>query len=101
MIRKCYFIIIMKINYIIKSENIRQSVGSQVKESDRIQSADKIRSDSGLWTDIRIPSVEIRWNLSVGFDRPLLPISSFNKLVPEANFGGRSKPPIGSLEFRH
>ncbi len=61
MIKKCYFIIIMKINYIIKSENIRQSVGSQVKESDRIQSADKIRSDSGLWTDIRIPSVGIRW----------------------------------------
>jgi hypothetical protein len=66
---------------------------SQVKESDnesgRIQPADKIRSDSGLWTNIRIPSVGIRWdpsvrirqNLSVGFHRPLLLISSFNKLV--------------------
>jgi len=32
---------------------------SQVKESDRIQPADKIRSNSGLWTDIRIPSVRI------------------------------------------
>jgi hypothetical protein len=29
-------------------------------ESDRIQPADKIWSDSGLWTDIRIPSVGIR-----------------------------------------
>jgi hypothetical protein len=28
----------------------------------------------------------------VGFDRPLLLISSFNKLVPGANFRGRSKP---------
>jgi hypothetical protein len=86
---------------------------TQVKESDnesdRIQPADKIRSDSGLWTDIRIPSVGIRWdpsvgirrNLSVDFDRPLLLISSFNKLVPGANFRDRSKPPIGSVEFRH
>ncbi len=29
-------------------------------ESDRIQPADRIRSDSGLWTDIQIPSVGIR-----------------------------------------
>ncbi len=69
----------------------------------------RIRSDSGLWTDIRIPSVGTRWdpsvgirrNLSMGFDRPLLLISSFNKLVTGANFRGRSKPPIGSAEFRH
>jgi hypothetical protein len=26
----------------------------------------RIRSDSGLWTDIQIPSVEIRWDPSVG-----------------------------------
>jgi hypothetical protein len=79
------------------------------KESNRIQPADKIRSDSGLWTDIRIPTVGIRWdpsvgirrNISVGFDRPLLLISSFNKLVPGANFRGRSKLPIGSIKFRH
>jgi hypothetical protein len=51
----------------------------------------RIRSD---------PSVGIRRNLSVGFDRPLLLISSFNKLVPVANFRGRSKPPIVSVEFR-
>jgi hypothetical protein len=58
----------------------REYSGTQVKESDRIQPADKIRSNSRLWTDIRIPSVGIRWdpsvrirrNLSVGFDRPLL-----------------------------
>jgi hypothetical protein len=67
---------------------------TQVKESDnesgRIQPADKIRSDSGLWTDIRNPSVGIRWspsvgirrNLSMGFERRLLLISSFSKLVP-------------------
>jgi hypothetical protein len=48
---------------------------TQVKESDRI--------------------------LSVGFDRPLLLIGSFNKLLPGANFRGWSKPPIGSIEFRH
>jgi hypothetical protein len=42
------------------------------------------------------PSVGIRRNLWVGFDRPLLLISSFNKLLPGANFRGRSKPPIGS-----
>jgi hypothetical protein len=47
------------------------------------------------------PSVRIRRNLSVGFDRPLLLISSFNKLVPGVNFKGRSKPPIGSVEFHH
>jgi hypothetical protein len=38
----------------------------------------------------------------IGFrvvDRPLLLISSFNKLVPGATFRGRSKPPIGSVEF--
>jgi hypothetical protein len=72
---------------------------SQVKESGRIQPVDKIRWDSGLWTNIRIPSVGIRWEpsigirrkLPVGFDRPLLLISSFNKLAPEANFRGRSK----------
>ncbi len=48
----------------------------------------------------RIPSVGIRRNLSVGFDRPLLLINSFNKLVPGANFRGRLKPPIGSVGFR-
>ncbi len=37
----------------------------------------------------RDPSVGIRRNLSVGLDRPLLLISSFNKLVPRANFRGR------------
>jgi hypothetical protein len=42
----------------------------------------------------RIPSVGIRRNLEVGFDRPLLRISSFNKSVPGANFRGQSKPPI-------
>jgi len=36
----------------------------------------------------------------VGFDRPLLLISSFNKLMPGPNFRGRSKLPIGSVEFR-
>ncbi len=36
--------------------------------------------------------IGIRRNLSVGFDRPLLLISSFNKLVPSANFRDRSKP---------
>ncbi len=65
---------------------------SQVKESynesDQIQPTDIIRWDS---------RVGIRRNLSVGFDRPLLLISSFNKLVPGANFRGRSKP----AEFRH
>jgi hypothetical protein len=71
----------------------------------------RIRSDSGLWTDILIPSVGIQWDprfrirrkLSVGFDRPLLNllISSFNKLMPGANFRDRSKLPIGSVEFRH
>jgi hypothetical protein len=79
-----------------------------VRESDRIQPADKIRSDSDLWTDIWIASVGIRWdpsvgirrNLSVDFVRPLKLISSFNKLVLGANFRGRSKPPIGSVEFR-
>ncbi len=77
---------------------------SQVKESynesDRIQSTDKIRRDSGLWTDIQISSVGIRWdpsvriqkNLLVGFDRPLLIIISFNKLVLGANLRDRSKP---------
>ncbi len=38
------------------------------------------------------PSVGIRRNLLVNFDRPLLPISSFNKLVPGANFRSPSKP---------
>jgi len=60
---------------------------SQVKESDN-------ESD-------RIPSVGIRRNLSVGFDRPPLLISSFNKLVPGTNFRRRSKPSIGSVKFRH
>jgi hypothetical protein len=90
-----------------------QLINSQVKESnnesDRIRPADEIRSDSGLWTVIRIPSVEIRWdpspgirrNLEVDFDRPLLLINSFNKLVTGTNFRGRSKPPMGSFEFRH
>jgi len=81
----------LKVSYILRKSP------SQVKESDRIQPADKIRSDSGLWTNIRIPSVGIRRNLSVGFDRPLLLISSFNKLVPGVNFKDRSKPPIGSV----
>jgi hypothetical protein len=48
----------------------------------------------------RIPSVVIRWdssvgirrNLLVGSDTPLLPISSFNKLLSGANFKGPSKP---------
>jgi hypothetical protein len=83
---------------------INYNVNSQVKESynesDRIQPADQNRWDSGLWTDIRIPSVGIRWdpsvgiwrNLLAGLDRPLLLISSFNKLVPGANFRGPSKP---------
>jgi hypothetical protein len=44
--------------------------------------------------------IGIRRNLSVGFGRPLLLIRSFNKLVPGANFRDRSKPPIGSVEFR-
>jgi hypothetical protein len=61
-------------------------------ESDRIQTADKIRWD---------PIVAIRRILSVDFDRPLLLISSFNKLVPVPIFRGRSKPPIGSVEFRY
>ncbi len=43
---------------------------SQVKESDnesdRIQPAGKIRSDSGLWTDIQISSVGIGWDPTVG-----------------------------------
>jgi hypothetical protein len=72
--------------------------------SESIQPADKIRSDYGLRTDLWIisvriwcdPSFGIRRNLSVGFDRPLLLISSFNKLVPEVNFSDRSKPSIGS-----
>jgi len=46
-------------------------------------------------------SVGIRRNLSVGFDRALLLISIFHKLVPRANFRGRSKPPTGSVEFQH
>jgi hypothetical protein len=86
-------------------EEIEMHRHAQIKgsdnESDRIQPADKIRSDSGLWTDIRIPSVGIRRNLLVGFDQLLLLISSFNELVPGANFRGRSKPSIGSLEFQH
>ncbi len=57
----------------------RTQVKESDNESDRIQPSDKIRSNPGLWTDIRIPSVGIRWdpsveirrNLSVGFDRPL------------------------------
>jgi len=92
------FLIIMvwkKIDY-----NLSPQVKESYKESDRIQSADNIQWDSGLWTNIRIPSVgirwdpsaAIRWNLSVGFDRPLLLISSFNKLVSGANFRGLSKP---------
>ncbi len=68
--------------------------------SSRIQPADKIGWNSGLRTVIRIPSVGIRWNPSVGIrrnleagsDRPLLWISSFNKLVSGANSRGQSKP---------
>ncbi len=79
--------------------NLSPQVKESQNESDRIQPADNIRWDSGLWTDIWIPSVGIRWdpsvgirrNLSVGFDRPLLLISSFNKLVRGPNFRGRSK----------
>ncbi len=78
-------------------------------DSGKIQQSRKIRSDSGLCTEIRIPSIGIRLdpsvgmrrNLWVGFERPPLLISSFNKLVPEANFRGRSKPTMGSVEFRH
>jgi hypothetical protein len=58
---------------------------------------------------MRISSVRIRWdpgvgirrNIAVGFDRPLLRITSYKKLVSGANFRGRSKPPIGSVEFQH
>jgi hypothetical protein len=89
--------------------NLSPEVKESYNESDRIQPADNIRWGFGLWTDIRIPSVGIRCdpnvgirrNLSVGFDRPLLLINSFNKLVPGANFRDRSKPPIGSVEFQH
>ncbi len=35
---------------------------------------------------------------SVSFDRPLLLISSFNKLVPRAHLRGQSKP---TDRFRH
>ncbi len=52
----------------------------------------RIQRDCGLLTDMRIPSVGIRRNLLMGFDRPLLLISSFKKLVPRANFRDRSKP---------
>ncbi len=45
------------------------------------------------------PSVGTRRNLSVGFDRRLLLISSFKKLVLEANFRSRSNPPIDSVGF--
>jgi len=89
--------------------NLSLQVKESYNKSDRIQPADNIRLDFGLWTGIWIPNVGIRWdpsvgirrNLSVGFDRPLLLISSFNKLVSGANFRGWSKPPIGSVEFRH
>ncbi len=75
----------------------------------RIHPTDKIRLNSGLCTEIRIPSVGIRWdpsvgirqNLSVGFGRPPLLINSFNKLLTGANFRGRSQPRIGSVDFRH
>jgi hypothetical protein len=80
--------------------NLSPQVKESYNESDRIQSADNIWWVSGLWTDIWITSVGIQWdpsvgirrNLSVGFDRPLLLISSFNKLVRGPNFRGWSKP---------
>jgi hypothetical protein len=60
---------------------------TQVKESDNESNG--------------IRCVGIRRNLEVGFDRPRILIRSFNKLVLGANFRGRSKPPIGSVEFRY
>jgi hypothetical protein len=65
---------------------INYNVNSQVKES--YNESDRIPSVGIRWD----PSVGIRRKLLVGFDRPLLPISSFNKLVPGANFKGPSKP---------
>jgi len=47
------------------------------------------------------PSVGIRRNLSVGFDQPLLLISSFNNLVLELILEAGQHPPIGSIEFQH
>ncbi len=86
-----------------RSKNVRTNPIGSV----RIHPTDKIRLNSGLCTEIRIPSVGIGWdpsvgirrNLSVGFGRPLLLINSFNKLVPGANFRGRSQPRIDSVDF--
>jgi hypothetical protein len=75
-------------------------VTTQVKESDN--ESDRIPGYGPTFGSLVLESdgircVGIRRNLEMGFDRPLLLISSFNKLVPGANFRGRSKPPTGSL----
>ncbi len=77
---------------------------TQVKESDN--ESDRIPGCGPTFGSLVLESdgilvSEFRRNLSVGFDWPQLLISSFNKLVPGANFRGRSKSPIGSIEFRH